>query len=205
MTDKEMHNTSENIDEEGMFEDDIQFEPEESEKEASGIQSKVKKLRSDLQESKKQSQEYLTGWQKERASFANYKAEEEKKRAEKALARMGLTLDVEKPVGSYSLAVQQMVAIARALDVDAKVLVLDEPTSSLDPDEVRRLYEVMRKLRSEGLVPAVLYGHGDETRTLAVRAQGDPRPNRRVPPARVPPRRPGHRRAGRPVARGALR
>src|SRR5690606_15044627 len=51
------------------------------------------------------------------------------RRATTALDRLGLKLDTGRPVSSYSLAVQQMVAIARALDVDAKVLVLDEPTS----------------------------------------------------------------------------
>jgi len=81
--------------------------------------------------------------------MVNYRAM--RKRAEAALDRLGLKLDTDKPVASYSIAVQQMVAIARALDVDAKVLVLDEPTSSLDPGEVQRLYEVMRRLRSAGL------------------------------------------------------
>ncbi len=74
-----------------------------------------------------------------------------RRRAEAAIDRLGLKLDTDKPVSSYSIAVQQMVAIARALDVDAKVLVLDEPTSSLDPGEVSRLFEVMRRLRNEGL------------------------------------------------------
>ena len=44
-----------------------------------------------------------------------------------------------------------MVAIARALSVEAKVLILDEPTSSLDDDEVQKLFEVLRRLRGEGL------------------------------------------------------
>ncbi len=52
---------------------------------------------------------------------------------------------------SYSLAVQQMVAIARALDIEAKVLVLDEPTSSLDANEIEHLFFVLRKLRKQGL------------------------------------------------------
>lgn len=83
------------------------------------------------------------------AGFVSYRAM--RKRATAALDRLGLKLDVDKPVASYSIAVQQMVAIARALDVDAQVLVLDEPTSSLDPDEVGRLYEVMRRLRDSGM------------------------------------------------------
>ena len=51
---------------------------------------------------------------------------------------------------SHSLAVQQLVAIARAVDVDAAVLILDEPTSSLDADEVRELFRVIRDLRDAG-------------------------------------------------------
>ena len=59
------------------------------------------------------------------------------------------------PAGSLSLAVQQMVAVARAVDVSAKVLILDEPTSSLDRQEVARLFNLMRRLRDRGL--AILF------------------------------------------------
>ena len=52
---------------------------------------------------------------------------------------------------NYSVAVQQMIAIARAVDVDAKVLILDEPTSSLDEEETQRLFAVVRKLKAQGL------------------------------------------------------
>lgn len=72
-------------------------------------------------------------------------------KAEKALARLDMHLDVTQPLDAYSVAIQQMVAIARALDISAKVLILDEPTSSLDDHEVKKLFEVMRKLKSEGL------------------------------------------------------
>ena len=73
------------------------------------------------------------------------------RRSEDALARLNLKLDVSRQLSSYSIAVQQMVAIARAVDFDAKLLILDEPTSSLDAGEVRQLFEIMRKLRDEGL------------------------------------------------------
>jgi len=71
--------------------------------------------------------------------------------ADKALARLDLKLDVANLLSSYSIAIQQMVAIARAVQIDAKVLVLDEPTSSLDKDEVKQLFAVMRKLKADGL------------------------------------------------------
>jgi simple sugar transport system ATP-binding protein len=68
------------------------------------------------------------------------------------LARLDLEeLDVTRPASDFSAAVQQMVQIARALTVDAKLLILDEPTSSLDEAEVSRLFRVMRRLRDQGL------------------------------------------------------
>jgi simple sugar transport system ATP-binding protein len=72
-------------------------------------------------------------------------------RAADRLGRLDIEVDVTRPLSSYSLAVQQMVAIARALDTEAKVLVLDEPTSSLDANEVEHLFSVLRKLKAQGL------------------------------------------------------
>ncbi len=71
------------------------------------------------------------------------------------LAELHLDIDVERVLGSYPVAVQQMVAIARALGVSARVLILDEPTSSLDQNEVRELFAVLRGLRDRGL--AILF------------------------------------------------
>ncbi|MEV0631987.1 sugar ABC transporter ATP-binding protein [Nonomuraea wenchangensis] len=76
-------------------------------------------------------------------------------RAYQLLARLDVRLDVSAPLSVYSLAVQQMVAIARAVDIDARVLILDEPTSSLDADEVQQLFRVMRRLKEEGI--AILF------------------------------------------------
>ncbi len=71
--------------------------------------------------------------------------------AAEALQRVNLDLDVGAQLSTYSLAVQQMVAIARAVDIDARVLILDEPTSSLDQGEVEQLFAIMRKLKEEGM------------------------------------------------------
>lgn len=76
-------------------------------------------------------------------------------RARVALERVGLALDVRQDLGGCPMAAQQLVAIARALDVKAKVLILDEPTSSLDERECDRLFGVLRRLRSEGM--AILF------------------------------------------------
>jgi galactofuranose transport system ATP-binding protein len=73
------------------------------------------------------------------------------RRARAALARLDLSLDVSRQLSSYSIAIQQLVAIARALDISAKLLILDEPTSSLDRTEVEELFKKLRKLRDGGL------------------------------------------------------
>jgi galactofuranose transport system ATP-binding protein len=75
----------------------------------------------------------------------------QRRRAEAALARLAVSLDVGRLLEDYSIALQQMVAIARALDVKARVLILDEPTSSLDAGETRELLAVVRRLRGQGL------------------------------------------------------
>ncbi|WP_220335208.1 ATP-binding cassette domain-containing protein [Paracoccus thiocyanatus] len=63
----------------------------------------------------------------------------------------GLSLDVDRDLGSYSVAIQQIVAIARAVALSGKVLILDEPTASLDAAEVRMVFDVVRALRARGL------------------------------------------------------
>ena len=73
------------------------------------------------------------------------------KLSQKALERFNLNINVARNLDTYSVAVQQMVAIARAVDISAKVLIFDEPTSSLDKDEVGRLFDVMRRLKGEGM------------------------------------------------------
>ena len=73
------------------------------------------------------------------------------RRSSELLGRLGLDIDVTQLLSSCSVAVQQMIAIARALNVEARVLILDEPTSSLDDDEVQKLFAAMRRLRGEGM------------------------------------------------------
>ena len=71
-------------------------------------------------------------------------------KSKELLARFDLHIDVTKNLDNYSVAVQQMVAIARAVDIDAKVLILDEPTSSLSTVEVEKLFDIMRMLKKQG-------------------------------------------------------
>ncbi len=91
----------------------------------------------------------MLGRQPRRFGFIDWKAMHA--RARRALQRLEIEIDLHRSVSSCSLALQQMVAIARALDVNAKLLILDEPTSSLDEHEVAELFKVMRRLREQGL------------------------------------------------------
>ncbi|WGD32317.1 sugar ABC transporter ATP-binding protein [Ancylobacter sp. WKF20] len=76
---------------------------------------------------------------------------EMRRRAEVLLAEFGLAIDVAAPLESYSVAIQHIVAIARAVDQSARVLILDEPTASLDAQEVEVLFAVMRQLKERGI------------------------------------------------------
>ncbi len=71
--------------------------------------------------------------------------------AKKLLEGLEIPAQPNQQLGSCSIAVQQMVAIARAVDMDCKVLILDEPTSSLDDQEVQKLFKLMRELREKGV------------------------------------------------------
>ena len=71
--------------------------------------------------------------------------------AAKLLEGLGIPASPTQQLGSCSIAVQQMVAIARAVDMECKVLILDEPTSSLDEQEVAKLFTLMRDLRAKGV------------------------------------------------------
>ena len=81
--------------------------------------------------------------------FINWRAQE--KKADEILQRLNIPAKASQQLGTCSLAVQQMVAIARAVDMECKVLILDEPTSSLDEREVALLFELMRDLKSRGV------------------------------------------------------
>jgi galactofuranose transport system ATP-binding protein len=73
------------------------------------------------------------------------------KRAAELLARFNVHIDVTRPLDYYPTGIQQMVSIARAVDIKAKILILDEPTSSLDENEVERLFDVVRDLKKNGM------------------------------------------------------
>jgi ribose transport system ATP-binding protein len=74
------------------------------------------------------------------------------------LRRFAVEIDVRRPLIDFSTAIQQMVAIARAVSFKAQLVIMDEPTSSLDEREVAVLFDVMRRLRAEG-VAVIFVGH----------------------------------------------
>jgi len=84
-----------------------------------------------------------------RNPFVQWKQMNEK--ATQMLDSLGIPASPTQELTSCSLAVQQMIAIARAVDMDCKILILDEPTSSLDEDEVNKLFELMRELKARGV------------------------------------------------------
>lgn len=73
------------------------------------------------------------------------------RKAREVLAGLDIKIDVGLAVENYSLALQQMIAIARAVDMSARVLILDEPTSSLDDTEVEKLFILMNRLKEQGV------------------------------------------------------
>lgn len=87
--------------------------------------------------------------------FGLLREREMRRRAEAVLPGLGVHVDVAAPLGRYSVAVQHLIAIARAVDMSARVLILDEPTASLDEREVAVLFEVLRGLAARGI--AILF------------------------------------------------
>ncbi|WP_438010786.1 sugar ABC transporter ATP-binding protein [Sorangium sp. So ce321] len=76
---------------------------------------------------------------------------EMRRNAAAVLSDLNVHVDVAAPLSAYSLAVQQIVAIARSLTAKARILILDEPTSSLAEDEVKTLFSVVRRLKAQGM------------------------------------------------------
>jgi galactofuranose transport system ATP-binding protein len=89
------------------------------------------------------------GREKKRYGLIDWKAM--RAEASALLKRFKIDIDLECPLSSYSTATQQMVAIARAIGFDARLVIMDEPTSSLDAREVTVLFDVIRQLKAEGI------------------------------------------------------
>jgi simple sugar transport system ATP-binding protein len=92
-----------------------------------------------------------------------------RRQAAELLARLDVHIDVSQPLANYPLAIQQMVAIARATSVECRVLILDEPTSSLDEAEVQTLFSVLRRLREQGMAILFVTHFLDQTYAISDR------------------------------------
>ncbi|WP_316861188.1 sugar ABC transporter ATP-binding protein [uncultured Cohaesibacter sp.] len=89
------------------------------------------------------------GWQPMRFGMINNR--EMVRRSKQVLSEFGLEIDPTLLLSSYPIAIQQVIAIARAVELAGKVLILDEPTASLDRDEIDLLFSVIRKLTERGM------------------------------------------------------
>ncbi len=85
-----------------------------------------------------------------------------RKRAGEIMGRLGVNVPLDVPVHRLSIAEQQFVEIAKALSLDARILVLDEPTATLTPTEVEHLFKVMRELRRQGVAIIFISHHLEE-------------------------------------------
>lgn len=92
-----------------------------------------------------------------------------REQATRLLAQLQIDIDVDAQLSSFPLAIQQMVAISRALNTAARVLILDEPTSSLDEAEVQLLFAVLRRLREQGMAILFVTHFLDQTYAISDR------------------------------------
>jgi ABC-type sugar transport system ATPase subunit len=90
------------------------------------------------------------------SSFSFVKRHQLRKAAQEVMSRLGMhNISYTTPVGKFTIAQQQLVEIAKALSIDAKVLILDEPNSALTPEETDHLFKVLRQLKEAGV--AIIY------------------------------------------------
>jgi len=94
---------------------------------------------------------------------------ESKRAACALLARLGIELDPSARVGALRVGEQQLVEIAKALSLDARVLIMDEPTSALSPAECERLFQIIRQLAHDGVSIVYISHRLDEVMRLADR------------------------------------
>lgn len=92
-----------------------------------------------------------------------------RRRARALLSEFGLDIDVSRPVDSLPISSRQIVEIAKALSLNSRILLLDEPTSALAPDEVDTLFEVLRGLTRKGIGIVYVSHHMDEIFRIADR------------------------------------
>ncbi len=106
---------------------------------------------------------------REKSSFGFLKSSDEQAEAEALLARIGAKIDPGELCRNLTVAEQQMVEIARALSVNARIVVMDEPSAVLTVPEVEKLFEIIRELKSQGIGIIYISHRLDEIFTIADR------------------------------------
>jgi simple sugar transport system ATP-binding protein len=109
----------------------------------------------------------VLGREPRRFGLVDWRAAREKARLR--LARLGLDINVDASLGTYSVAIQQLIATARALEDDTRVLVLDEPTASLDATETKLLFTIVRDLKAHGIAIVFISHFLDQVYEIADR------------------------------------
>ncbi len=104
-----------------------------------------------------------------RGRFGHLDWREMRREAARIVQSLGVAIDLDVPVMRLGVAVQQMIALARAVSLDARLVVMDEPTSSLDAAEVAILFGVIRRLREKGVGLVYVSHRMDENFELADR------------------------------------
>lgn len=107
------------------------------------------------------------GIERTRGGFVRSK--EERVRADQLLQRIGVSVDPETPCGRLTVAQQQAVEIAKALAVEARIIVMDEPTATLTPQEVERLFAIITELRQQGIGVVYVSHRLEEVEAIADR------------------------------------
>ncbi len=101
--------------------------------------------------------------------FGMVRRTEERRRAEELFARIGVAIPVDVPCGELSVAQQQIVEIAKALSQDVRLIVMDEPSAALTPQEVERLFDIIRDLKQSGIGVIYISHRLDEVFEIADR------------------------------------
>lgn len=115
----------------------------------------------------------LTAWEniflgrEQSSGFVN--RNEERRRSKELFEQIGVPVPIDTPCGELSIAQQQLVEIAKALSQDARLIVMDEPSAAITPQEVERLFHIIRDLQSRGIGVIYISHRLDEIFTIADR------------------------------------
>jgi ribose transport system ATP-binding protein len=108
---------------------------------------------------------------REKSRYGVIQKKDMNRQASKILARLNLEIDPTETVGNLAVSKQQMVEIAKALSTDARILIMDEPTSALTLSEIEELFQIIRKLKKDGCGIVYISHRLEELQNIADRVQ----------------------------------